>query len=205
MAQANLTANLFKSLRLPNHANYNVYLVGSRLWGTNTAASDWDLLIVGDVPSGQLSSLHKSQYDVKLLDRQEFIARAKEGSLIECVCALLRKEDMLQCAFDCDPVAVNPDTMRTWLDERQSKDLDKAAKFWQKGNRQAGWKILRHILHGRALYNHLVEALREERVTLTINDVQAIVRPATFLCEKSWMQLEWDDVNAAMMNALTNL
>jgi hypothetical protein len=205
MTHSSLPAHLFKSLHLPNPESYNVYLVGSRLWGTNTAASDWDLLVVGDVTSGQLTSLHKSQYDIELLDRQEFIARVKQGSLIEVVCALIRKEDMLQCAFDTGNLLVDPDAIKTYLKERQAKDLDKAEKFWLKGNRQSAWKILKHILHAEALYNHLAVALREKQVTLTIDDVQTIVRPATLLCDKDWMQLDWSNVHTAVIDALTLL
>ena len=112
-------ASLFKSLRLSNPTNYNVYLDGSRLWGTDSTGSDWDLLVVGDLPPGQLNSLHKSQYDVKLLDRHELKARVEEGSIIEAVCALMRKEDMLQVAFELGDVVVNPDAMKTYLGARQ--------------------------------------------------------------------------------------
>jgi hypothetical protein len=205
MTHTSLPAHLFKSLHLHSPESYNVYLVGSRLWGTNTDTSDWDLLVVGDVPSGQLTSLHKSQYDIKLLDRQEFTERVKQGSIIEVVCALMRKEDMLQCAFDTDNLLVDPDAIKTWLQERQAKDLDKAEKFWYKGNRQPGWKILRHILHSRALYNHLVVALREKRITLNIDDVQTILSSATLLCDKTWMQLDWPNVHTAVIYALAHL
>jgi hypothetical protein len=205
MAHTNLPAHLFKSLHLPRPESYNVYLAGSRLWGTNTDTSDWDLLVVGDVPSGQLTSLHKSQYDITLLDRQEFTARVKQGSIIEVVCALMRKEDMLQCAFDTGDLIVDADAIKTWLEERQAKDLQKAEKFWLKGNRQPGWKILRHILHAKALYNHLVVALREKQVILTVDDVQTIVRSATLLCDKAWMQLDWLNVHTAVIDALTKL
>ncbi|CAM4879144.1 unnamed protein product [Rotaria socialis] len=186
MAHTGLPAHLFKSLHLPNPENYNVYLVGSRLWGTNTTTSDWDLLIVGNVPSNQLTSLHKAQYDITLLDRQEFIARVKEGSIIEVICALMR-------------------AIKTWLEARQIKDFEKAEKFWLKGNLQPAWKILRHILHATALYNHLVIALQKERAFLTIDNVQTIVRSATFLCDKTWMQLDWSNVHAAVIDALTLL
>ncbi|CAF4255572.1 unnamed protein product, partial [Adineta steineri] len=204
-AHSNLPAHLFKSFHLPNPNSYNVYLVGSRLWGTNTDKSDWDVLIVGDVSSEQLSSLHKSQYDIKLLDRQQFIARAKQGSIIEVICALMRKEDMLQCAFNIGDLSVDSDAIKIWLQERQVKDLAKAEKFWQKGNRQSGWKILRHILHSRALYNHLADVLREQQVTLSIEDVQTIIRSVTYLCDKSWMQLDWSDVYTAVIDALAQL
>ena len=164
-------ASVFKSLRLSNPTNYNVYLVGSRLWGTDSTGSDWDLLVVGDLPPGQLTSLHKSQYDVKLLDRHEFRARVKEGSIIEVVCAMMRKEDMMQVAFELGDVVVDPDAMKANLEARQTKDMEKAEKFWLKGNRQPGWKILRHILHATALYHHLAVALRKGPVILTIDEV----------------------------------
>ena len=205
MAQVTLPAHLFKSLQLSRPELYNVYLVGSRLWGTNTATSDWDLLIVGDLPSSHLTSVHKSQYDIKLLDREEFAARVKQGSIMEVVCALLRKGDTLQYAFGTGDLPMDPDTIKTWLEERQAKDLEKAEKFWLKGNRQAGWKILRHILHANVLYNHLVVFLREKRVTLTIDEVQTIVRPATFLCDKGWLQMEWSNVYTAVLDALKQL
>ena len=204
MARANL-AHLFKSLHLSSPEKYNVYLVGSRLWGTNTDTSDWDLLVVGDVSSAQLTSLHKSQYDISLLDRQEFAERVKEGSIIEVICALMRREDMFQCAFDTNNLQVDPEAVRTWLETRQAKDLVKAEKFWLKGNRQSAWKILRHILHGQALYNYLVGALRENQITLSVNDVQTILRPATLLCDKAWMQLDWADVHVSLNNALSSL
>ena len=205
MAHTTEIAALFKSLRLSNPANYNVYLVGSRLWGTNTAGSDWDLLVVGDLSPGQLTSLHKSHYDVKLLDRDEFRARVKEGSIIEVVCALVRKEDMLQCAFDVGDVEVTLDAITTWLEARQRKDMEKAEKFWLKGHRQSGWKILRHMVHARILYNYLAPALREDRATLTIDDVQACIRAATWLCDKTWMQLDWKEAHVAVADVLASL
>ncbi|CAF1077224.1 unnamed protein product [Adineta ricciae] len=205
MAQITVPNHLFKSLHLSNPQSYNIYLVGSRLWGTNTDASDWDLLIVGDVSSTQLTSLHKAQYDIKVLDRQEFMQHINDGSIIETLCALMRKEDMLQYAFDIGQPTIDPATMKTWMETRRAKDLDKAEKFWLKGNRQAAWKILRHILHAKVLYDYLVIALREKRVPLTIDDIQTIVRPASLLCDKSWMQLDWSDVRAATMDALVQL
>lgn len=204
MAHTNLI-HLFKSLHLSSPEKYNVYLVGSRLWGTNTDTSDWDLLVVGDVSSAQLTSLHKSQYDISLLDRQEFAERVKEGSIIEVICALMCREDMIQCAFDTSNLQVDSEAVRMWLETRQGKDLQKAEKFWLKGNRQSAWKILRHILHGQALYNHLAVALREKQINLTVNDVQTIVRSATLLCDKAWMQLDWTDAHTAVIDALSNL
>ena len=206
MANARLLPDhLFKSLRLTKPENYNIYLVGSRLWGTQGEQSDWDLLMIGDVPANLSSGVHKCQYDIKLLNRPAFIERVKEGSIVEVVCTLLRKEDMLQHAFDIERASISIDAIRNWLNVREEKDFEKAHKFWQKGNRQAGWKILRHILHARSLFNHLVIVLQNQEVTLTIDDIQGLVRPATLLCDKAWMQLEWLDARAATIDALNAL
>lgn len=206
MANARLLPDhLFKSLRLTKPENYNIYLVGSRLWGTNNQQSDWDLLMIGDVPANLSSGVHKCQYDIKLLSRQTFVERIKEGSIIEVVCALLRREDMLQHAFDVERTSIRLDAIRNWVSSREEKDFEKAEKFWQKGNRQAGWKILRHILHARSLVNYLAIVLQEQEVTLTIDDIQGVVRPATLLCDKAWMQLEWVDARAATIDAFNAL
>lgn len=200
-----LPQHVFKSLHISNHEKYNIYLLGSRLWGTNTHDSDWDLLIIGDIPSKLPSTMHKSQYDIKLLDRETFQQRIEEGSLIEVICALLRQEDMLQYAFGLGKISIRTEAIQNWLNSRELRDFEKAAKFWQKGNRQAGWKILRHLLQARSIFNYLAVILREQPVTLTIHDIQRVVRPATALCDKTWMQFEWIDVHAAVNDALNTL
>jgi hypothetical protein len=205
MAHSNLPTHLLKSLQLPSLEKCNIYLVGSRLWGTNSDTSDWDLLIVSDLSSGQLKSLHKCQYDITLLDRQEFAARVNQGSIVEVACALLRKEDMLSYAFDTTDLQVNLDAMKMWLEDRQVKDFDKAKKFWLKGNQQSGWKILRHVLNSKALYNHLATVLSSTRVTLTIHDVQTVARSTALLHDKNWIQLDWVNAYSAVTDALTQL
>jgi hypothetical protein len=115
-----------------------------------------DLLVVDDVPSRHLTSLHKTQYNNTLLNRQEFTAGVKQGSIIEDVYAPMRKEDMLQCAFDTGDLKVDPDAIETSLEERQAKYLEKAEGFWLKGNGQPACKILRHILQAKVLCNYLI-------------------------------------------------
>ena len=92
MANRNLVENLFESIRLCRSSKYNIYLIGSRLWGTNNKTSDWDLLIISQLTmKEQLPSVHKCQYDVKLMDQQQFIEQVKEGSIIEIIFYLLNR------------------------------------------------------------------------------------------------------------------
>lgn len=203
MARNRLPDHLFESLRLKHPERFNVYLIGSRLWGTNNSNSDWDILIVGDFPADQLRSLHKSQYDVKLLSREEFINQIRAGSIIEVICYLLDKNEMLQSSFSVGHLQLDIDVIRNWLQDRQARDFEKAEKFWLKENRQAAWKIFRHILLSRALFNHLAEALPRGQITFTLNEIQNIVRPAALVCDKNWLQLDWSEAKLAVIEALT--
>lgn len=206
MANKNLAEQILKSLNLCSSDKYNIYLVGSRLWGTNTKTSDWDLVIVSEKPSKSLTSIHKSQFDVKLIDRQEFIEKIHEGSMIEVICYLMNKEDLIQNDFHINSIEIDLDKINLWLNQRQIKDLDKAHKFWLKGNQKSAWKILRHILHSQSIYNYLRDNLHQnQQINLTINDIQNIVQPATLLWQQDWIDLDWTQILTSFNQTLTHL
>jgi len=207
MANRNLVENLFESIRLCRSSKYNIYLIGSRLWGTNTKTSDWDLLIVSQLTmKEQLSNVHKCQYDVKLMDQQQFIEQVKEGSIIEVICYLLNKQEMIEHSFDFQSIEINLDKVNSWLNQRQNKDLEKAKKFWIKSNRKSAWKILRHILHSRAIYNYLQQQnIHDQHFNLTIEQIQTILQPATLLCQQDWISLEWNQLLPLFNQAFNQL
>lgn len=118
------------------------------------AANDWDITIVGDVPSAHNTSLYEYQYDIVTTNLQDFLERVKQGSIKEVVLALMRKEDMIQCAFDTCDLEINPDSLKPWSETSQVKNLAKAETCWLNENQQKGWKILRYIIMERALCNH---------------------------------------------------
>ena len=39
--------------------------------------------------------------------------------------------------------------------------------------------------------------MRKGRVILTIDDVQSTIRSVAGLCDKTWMQLDWEEAHAA--------
>ncbi|KAJ7722768.1 hypothetical protein B0H14DRAFT_3520211 [Mycena olivaceomarginata] len=81
MTQSNISS-LLKTLQIPTKI-HAVHLVGSRLWGTHSPKSDFDLLIVVADPSANSlkfqTSQHKGQYDATLLTESEFCARGRGG------------------------------------------------------------------------------------------------------------------------------
>ncbi|KAJ6502034.1 hypothetical protein C8R45DRAFT_924498 [Mycena sanguinolenta] len=193
---------------------HSVYLVGSRLWGTHSAKSDFDLLIVvADPVSTSVfpKSQHKGQYDATLLTETEFEAQVKSGSLIETVCCLI-PESKEECVLVRD--GEHPrraligkghlQTMRIWMDERGQKDREKAMKFWSKGGemREKGWKILQHAIAAECILHGLQRAVDEENnelqdVKLTQETLRRLVAGGREDDDRAWPAMEWSDVAVA--------
>ncbi|KAJ7766761.1 hypothetical protein B0H16DRAFT_1686984 [Mycena metata] len=155
MAQLNIHS-ILKTLQIPTKV-HSLYLVGSRLWGTHSAKSDFNLLVVITDPSSSAppsfqKSQHKGQYDATVLTEAEFRAQVEAGSLIESLCCLLEPSEecvlMHEESHQRRGLVGNLQTMRDWADERAQKDREKAKKFWAKGGamREKGWKILQHTI-----------------------------------------------------------
>lgn len=80
-------------LQLKSSDTRNVYVIGSRLWGTATEKSDWDLIIVSSSPtiSGK-NSMHNSDIDATVYSVLEFEQKLKEHSFLEVICLFLPKQ-----------------------------------------------------------------------------------------------------------------
>ncbi|KAJ7161480.1 hypothetical protein C8R43DRAFT_992991 [Mycena crocata] len=203
--------SLIRTLQIPTKV-HSVYLVGSRLWGTHTLKSDFDLLIVvADPPSSSIQfqkSQHKGQYDATLLSETEFGERVKEGSLIEILCCLF--PDSEECVFVDDGNRslrrrlIEKDhlhTMRGWAEERGQKDRDKAMKFWAKGGemRERGWKILQHMIAAECILGGLQKIVDEEGIALrdvklSQEFLQQLVGTGRGDGDRAWLELDWVDV-----------
>ncbi|KAG6845202.1 hypothetical protein H0H87_012529 [Tephrocybe sp. NHM501043] len=183
----------------------DVFLVGSRLWGTNTHSSDYDLLIVADdsilaeVPKSQ----HKKQYDITLLTRSEFVARLMAGSFIETVCCLMGEEEscVLRRAQLMRHLVPDVSVVENWVAARYGDDLEKAKKFWQKGKRKDAFKILQHMLMAESVIRGLRAKLIGTpghlcSISLTMAELQAFVRQGSDESDWTWLGLEWDVVQA---------
>ncbi|KAJ7264993.1 hypothetical protein B0H12DRAFT_1263556 [Mycena haematopus] len=168
-------SSLLKLLQIPTKV-HSVYLVGSRLWGTHSAKSDFDLLIVVADPISACppfsKSQHKGRCDATLLTETEFRERVEGGSLIETLCCLIPgSEECVLVHDEAHPrrglIAKNHlQTMRIWIEERGQKDREKAMKFWNKGGemREKGWKILQHTIAAECILHGLQRVVDEEKI-----------------------------------------
>ncbi|KAJ7172026.1 hypothetical protein C8R46DRAFT_1257722 [Mycena filopes] len=217
MSQPHLPS-ILKALQIPTKV-HSVYLVGSRLWGTHSHKSDFDLLVVIADPASTTSfqkSQHKGQYDATVLTEAEFRAQVQAGSLIETLCCLIPPAEE-ECVLVHEEsrqrraLVGNLQTMRSWGDERAQKDLEKARKFWAKGGemREKGWKIVRHTIAAESILQGLQRIVDEEgvllrEVVLTQERLQRLGANGRHE-DREWLGLEWEEVQEAQKKRIASL
>ncbi|KAJ7074050.1 hypothetical protein C8F01DRAFT_1099055 [Mycena amicta] len=207
---------VLRSLQIPATSSiHSVYLIGSRLWGTETPKSDFDLLVVLHDSSSSSTpfqkSQHKGNYDVTLLTESEFQRQIESGSIIETICCLLAESESSESNIlhDSAPgqvsrarrALVSMQAMRTWVDDRALRDLEKAEKFWRKGGstRENGWKILHHSIAAESIFGGLLElgGPDVQELRLTKAKIHEWVARGRESSDGEWLGLEWVDVLAA--------
>ncbi|KAJ7633020.1 hypothetical protein FB45DRAFT_1058017 [Roridomyces roridus] len=194
------------TLQIPTKVQ-TVYLVGSRLWGTHTPKSDFDLLVViRDSTKPFQKSQHRGHYDATILTESSFCEQVKEGALIECLCCLIsEEEDGVRLLNDSSSQPcrslVDLDKMRRWVAERREKDMEKASKFWAKGgSREKGWKILQHAISAESILRGLEKMVEGEKigdVVLTKEMVQRFVAGGQDEDDRAWLGWDWGEVREA--------
>eukprot|EP00658_Telonema_sp_P-2_P054743 TRINITY_DN43541_c0_g1_i1.p2 TRINITY_DN43541_c0_g1~~TRINITY_DN43541_c0_g1_i1.p2 ORF type:complete len:104 (+),score=16.55 TRINITY_DN43541_c0_g1_i1:82-393(+) len=70
-------AQLTEGIGLTDRDMVNVYVVGSRMWGTASASSDWDLVVVvrGDRPKSATKLRCCGLVDAQVMGDNEFVER----------------------------------------------------------------------------------------------------------------------------------
>lgn len=194
--------HILASFKLQNFSVNRVYLVGSRLWGTNTESSDFDLLIVADsLPAEVLRSQHNNRYDMTLITQEEFVARVRGGSLIETVCCLLGDEEecVLQGGEPMKHLVQDIPVIDAWIASRHLVDREKAKKFWGKGKQKEASKILQHMIMAESVVrglNGLGGGTRKQlsSITLTMTDLHGFVESGRDESDWTWYGLDWEEV-----------
>jgi len=79
---------LINGLKLDPLNVLNIYVVGSRLWGTGTYNSDWDFIIVLKKWKQNRSFLHKKDWDVHVLNKETYENRVLDEHRFLEVCTL---------------------------------------------------------------------------------------------------------------------
>lgn len=201
MSTTNLS-QILQFLRLHSAAVLNVYLVGSRLWGTHTYASDFDLLIVADhLPPKALKSQHKNQFDITLLTKADFAERVREGSLIETVCCLMNSNE--DCVWregqSMRHMVKGIGPLEAWIVARHAIDREKAKKFWSKGVQGKAYKILQHMITAESVLRVLKDKENGtlEGLSLSMEELHGAVQSGQNDSDKDWMSQTWAAVEIA--------
>ncbi|KAF5386989.1 hypothetical protein D9615_001963 [Tricholomella constricta] len=197
-------SQILHSLRPQDAHVSHIYLVGSRLWGTHTEGSDFDLLLVAErLGLETLRSQHKGQYDITLLTKEEFAARVQGGSLIETVCCLLSGDEacVLQEGESMKRLVQDIHVLDAWVTSRHPVDHEKAKKFWLKGKRKDGFKVLQHMITADSVLRGLRKKVQEGRelssITLTVAELHDFVQGGRDESDWNWLGLEWGEVKEA--------
>lgn len=193
---------VLSSLKLQHEEITHIYVVGSRLWGTDSESSDFDLLVIARSLSHKVPrSQHKTQCDITLLTAADLTERAKQGSLIETVCCLLDGDErcVLRRGEPLKHLVRDISTVEEWVAERHLVDREKAKKFWLKEKREAAYKILQHMIMAEYLTRGLKTmatdaAGRLECIELTVQEIQEFVQRGRDANDRSWIGLGWDEV-----------
>ncbi|KAF8061659.1 hypothetical protein FPV67DRAFT_1673277 [Lyophyllum atratum] len=201
MSSLNLSQAI-SSLSLPETLITHAYLVGSRLWGTNTESSDFDLLLIADsLSSGVPKSQHKNQYDVTLLTNEEFVARMQGGHLIETVCCLLgvAEQCVLREGESMRHLVQEVPVINEWIASRLLIDREKAKKFWAKGKRKDAFKVLQHMIVAKYVVQGLNGKVKStggqlRSISLTMDELHGFVQRGTDESDWTWLNLGWEEV-----------
>lgn len=158
---------VLKKLSLPSDSVLNVYLLGSRLWGTQTSQSDYDLVVVmREWAAPKPETVHNGLFDARVLSKEGFVAKLAENELESLKCCwlpaphILREAIPAQKLLETEAGGVDRARLRAGIMERTEKDLAKAAKFLEKGKRVEGGKILLHAIRLQLLGGQILQTGR---------------------------------------------
>ncbi len=134
-------------LKINENEILNIYLLGSRLWGTAGPQSDWDFLIVlKSLPSGKATT-HNAEIDATLYSKEKFLENSKENSFLELLCRFLPQEYVWRESVDLKKeICVIPKLLIKSVKEEADRDWNFAKKQIEKQNIEKGKKILIHLL-----------------------------------------------------------
>ena len=143
----NMLEKISKSFKLTQSDILNVYVVGSRLWGTAQKDSDWDLVVVVKIWAGKPADMHSGLLDAHILSKDQFLEGLLMHNfrLITCIntpdhCKL--KETV---HFGKD-FALNKIKLKESFFQENERDMRVAEKHAMKGKVDTATKICVHTL-----------------------------------------------------------
>lgn len=152
-------AALWSVYRVRNEHVLNVYLLGSRLWGSHHPSSDYDLVVVtcdGAFGSDVLHG-HTGAFDIQLLSMRCFMDRLRDHDLIALLCCFLPAEHIWRERAHISPTLV-PSTLAAACLASSNRSWERARKDCVRGQAMRARKGVAHAVHQRALALQLISA-----------------------------------------------
>ena len=151
---------VFSKLSLKPRDVLNVYLIGSRLWGTASASSDYDLYIVVKGNASARNSHFKvpgHEVDAVVVGVQYFEQRTNLGRLKELSCVWAPQSCKLVERQPPRVGTVDTAALRQSLNEGYAKDWARARKLIEGRKLEEGKKVLSHCVRAHDLALQIVQ------------------------------------------------
>lgn len=126
------SSQIIKELKLNPKDILNIYLMGSRLWGTSRPNSDFDVIIVCQKYDGPMT-LHTPQINATILDLNMFLDRVKNHEYLETVAIHSPSEFHLLEDMIVKLPKFKYDLFKKSIEYRIDRDLAHITKNDQKG------------------------------------------------------------------------
>ena len=172
---------VFDKLSLDHNVVICVYLIGSRMWGTATTSSDYDLYIVikgSDSARNSHFKLPGVDVDAVVIGATSFQGRIDQGKLKELSCIWAPKLCRLVETVPFRPSGksglVNKAALLGSLLEGYKKDWTRARKLIESAKLVQGKKVLAHCVRAHLLAQQIVDHGKIEDY-LTGGDVVAFL------------------------------
>merc|ERR1711920_260993 len=109
--------------------------MGSRLWGTHSENSDWDLLVVTTESTGKTAK-HSGdgKIDALVIDPEEYTHRCRQHRWIETVSLFVPKSHVVLQKIALPEIKLDRGKLADAVGEETTKDWLRAQKYVERGD-----------------------------------------------------------------------
>ncbi|KAJ3222607.1 hypothetical protein HDU81_009793 [Chytriomyces hyalinus] len=196
---------LFESSGRIKRANVAfAFMFGSRLWGTHTDDSDYDVFVVL-WQSVKVQSSHVRNCDYTIRTVEEFAQEVAQGGFLPTLSLFLPDSHVwVSERFSKQRSelkrAVRVGGFRGTVNERCARDLAKADKFASKGQWRAALKVVCHGVRMSTLATRIEAVAAVDRGSGTVDDLTCLVSQELWANAKSaYTDAEWQQVRVLLL------
>jgi len=181
----------------------NVFVVGSRVWGTATSASDWDLIVVLDSKQGtkrKTVCAAKDNIDAIVWDRNEWAAELKAHRFLSLLTLFLPPSAVWKQLLRIDGVpGFSGISFRVFAEKlvaETDRDCRKMSKFFAKKKRDRAQRTFVHSLRTIEIGKRMIAVLRDSDAVRTGNGID--VHCNAFSKDAFLGTIRFDEIDAAV-------